>query len=280
MKKIVRNAKGFTLVELLVVIGIIALLIGILIPTLSKAQQQAKVTACMSNMRQLAQGWIMYTNDNRGSIPYAETDAERNADGSINTSNKARRDGWVVDVPGDPAFNTRASVEKGLLWKYCSAAETYRCPASIDLANFRSYSISLHMNGDPIFAGHLTFWETGVLPGLDPPHIVTKISKTKPDQLVFIEEFDERGFNGGSFVQYRGWAYQPAHGSHRWGDIPALFHRKGTVASFVDGHAEYKIWGDKRTLVAKRDEKQDGNQDILWLKKAMFIDPINPKSSY
>jgi general secretion pathway protein G len=274
------HSRAFTLVELLVVIGIIALLIGILIPTLSKAQQQAKITACMSNVRQLTQGWLMYTQDFKGNLPWAETNAERNLDGSINTANKARRDGWVVDVPGDPAYNTRASVEKGLLWKYCSAAETYRCPASIDTANLRSYSISNHMNGDPVFAGHLSFWESGLTPGQDPPHVVTKISKTKSDQLVMIEEFDERGANEGSFVQGRYWQYISSSGTHVWGDIPALFHKKGTVAGFVDGHSEYKRWDDPRTLVAKRNDRQNGNQDLLWLKKAIFIDPNFPKSSY
>lgn len=280
LRKSGQHCRAFTLVELLVVIGIIALLIGILIPALSKAQQQAKVTVCMSNMRQLTQGWLMYANEYKGNLVWAETDGEKKPDGTPNTNNKAKRDGWVIDVPGDPAFNTRASVEKGLLWRYCSAAETYRCPASIDLANYRSYSISNHMNGDPIFAGHLNYWESGVLPGLDPPHIVTRINKTKTDQLVFIEEYDERGFNGGSFVQGKGWQYQPSSGTHIWGDPPAFFHRKGTVASFVDGHAEYKIWSDKRTLIVKRNDRQNGNPDLLWLKKAMFVDPNAPKSSY
>lgn len=57
---------GFTLVELLVVIGIIALLISILLPALSKARASAKSAMCMSNLRTLGQCYYVYANDNKG----------------------------------------------------------------------------------------------------------------------------------------------------------------------------------------------------------------------
>jgi prepilin-type N-terminal cleavage/methylation domain-containing protein len=68
-----RNTRGFTLVELLVVISIISLLVGLLLPSLAGARSAAQSAACLSNQRQMALGWLLYAAQHRGRVlPLAE----------------------------------------------------------------------------------------------------------------------------------------------------------------------------------------------------------------
>jgi len=260
------KSKGFTLVELLVVIGIIAVLIGVLLPSLNKARESARRTACLSNMRQLTTAWLMYANETKGFLVSAETgDA---------TADTHWQEGWVKDVPGNPATNTDAAVRAGALWRYTPAAEVYRCPSSFDKFNFRSYSISTHMNGSlELVAGFKDHPE-------DHPNnpIVQKLNRTKSAQVVFIEEYDDRlvdpsqpngpTFNQGSFLTWK----KP--NPPIWADVPAFFHVKGTNMTFVDGHGEFHLWGDRRTLTAKRAPDplafQPNNNDLVDIRRLIY----------
>lgn len=84
----IKPRSAFTLLELLVVIGILAMLIGILAPTLSRARRQAKASACLSTVKGLGTGFALYLTENRDQFPPMRMRYWRPADAVDNPNNK------------------------------------------------------------------------------------------------------------------------------------------------------------------------------------------------
>lgn len=206
------SRRAFTLIELLVAISIIALLLAILLPALSLAREHAKRATCLSNIRQLTIGWIMYANDHRGALFYVD----RNV---------------AIDSP--------AAVQALELYPYVAALKLWHCPSDSTL-HPHSYSFNEYLNG---WGGFLD----GV-PGQYPdrtPYMVHRYDQIRGGStvFVFVEEQDLRvapySYSMNSFVML------PS--GDMWVDYPSVWHSHGTNFSFADGHAEYWHWDDART---------------------------------
>jgi len=220
--------RAFTLIEVLVVVAIIALLVAILLPSLSRAREISRRTVCLHNLKTLAQCWVLYHTENRGALVGGPADSAEVTPPASATFLSKYAPGWVKFIGTTPAqqpLETQYwSLRKGALFKYIRMTDVYHCPA-VKKTEVRTYSTNQGMNGyNDMFAGY----------------VCTRIDQVKRpgSRISFLDDFPE-DWDACWMVTYNAPKF--------WNPIP-MRHDKGTTFGFVDGHSEWWRWTDKRTI--------------------------------
>ena len=236
--------KGFTLVELLVVVGIIAVLIAILMPALSRARDQALRVQCMSNVRNILQGILMYASENKNALPY--TNWGGNPQGTP---------GWLYDNPAWGSWSPSAAdpdwkyLEDGAVYKYLKNRAVFKCPVHVDRVSsgatekFTSYLINgciSDFGSTPKGASYrvtkfgvmdIIIWETGE------SDLANRVLGIPP-------------FNDGS-SQPREWISDRHGGKGRNTGTGRTLGNGGASVGCVDGHVEWMSYKDYEIEVQK-----------------------------
>lgn len=148
--------QGFTLIELLVVVAIIALLLGILLPSLSKARAAAKAAVCASNLRQIASGILLYANDNNGATP---------ATVGVSRLPSLR----IPGLTGAPAIQTTGTDGQGRTWtRDADSSGGITGWVKVDDVNFSNKDIRQSVSN---YVGEPKTWFDSVVPLDIPAHL-------------------------------------------------------------------------------------------------------------
>jgi prepilin-type N-terminal cleavage/methylation domain-containing protein len=270
--------KGFTLIELLVVIAIIAILAALLLPVIDKGKMKARGIECMSNHRQLALAWRMYSDDNEDRLVYA---SENPYDSSTFSAS------WITGtLDFNPAnasnWDPEVDIKKSPIWPYCGKnLKIWKCPADSSsvtiggkqIPRVRSMSMNVFMGG---WGGTYGNWDLVLGPVYTDFKIYMKQSDLvtdNPDRLFVFLDMREDSIDMGNFAtSMRGFPDQSAQ--FEFFDLPGFYHHNACGFSFADGHSEIRRWEDKRTmpplvrngLVADA-FKSPNNVDVKWLQE-------------
>ena len=222
--------------ELLVVVAVIAVLAGLLLPSVGKAKQAGLAAACLNNVRQLQLAALLYAHDHNDVLPpnsYSFVVGDTNEPAITNSS-------WA---PGDVTRDTTPSnLMAGVLFPYLRTAQAFRCPAdrtlifSPELGHLvprtRSYNLSVWLNCD-------LEWNSA--------RTLAEASRPSPSEVFSFIDTHESDIVDATF----GIAQNDGGGGYSdlWVDVPADRHNLGANLAFVDGHAEKWRWKARKIFV-------------------------------
>ena len=211
-----RRSRAFTLVELLIVIGIIALLISILMPALSNARKQAQQVQCENNLRQLMTATNMYVSENQNFLPFANWGSPQSG---------AYDYGWLYQTSAANATPKQTDLQTGILYGYLKNMDVFHCPL-YDPTGAKGTNIMTSYLMDGAACG---FGSTGN-PAM-PSYQITAVNKSA--ERVLYWEADETGASTG--------ATWNDGSSYPTEEVIATRHAKGANVAYLDGHVEWWV---------------------------------------